>query len=181
MALSRREIFGVMQMKKCFKCGEVKELSSFYRHRMMADGHLNKCKDCTKRDVRENRNRRADYYREYERMRFQRDEHRRERNSEYQKTPEGKMSISISRKMYIKRSPEKRAAHIILGSAVRRGDITKPDKCSRCGCKPTKSRNLHGHHHDYYKPLDVEWLCVWCHAEEHWPNEFRHLREKNRE
>lgn len=43
-----------METKVCFKCGRELPLSQFYHHPAMADGHLNKCKDCTKRDVHEN-------------------------------------------------------------------------------------------------------------------------------
>lgn len=36
--------------KICFRCGIEQPLTEYYRHPRMADGHLNKCKTCTKSD-----------------------------------------------------------------------------------------------------------------------------------
>lgn len=52
-----------------------------------------------------------------------------------------------------------------LRDAVKHRRVTKPDSCERCGNK-TERRFLHGHHHDYSRPLDVEWLCSRCHGVE---------------
>ena len=45
-------------MKTCFKCEIEKEISEYYKHAQMLDGHLNKCKECTRLDVKNNS---ADY------------------------------------------------------------------------------------------------------------------------
>lgn len=150
-------------MKTCFKCGASKPLTEFYKHSRMKDGFLNKCKECAKRDTKENRTLHADYYRQYDRDRFQTDPKVRERHRRYQKTENGKKSIRETRLRWLERNLEKRAAHIILGNRIRKGEVVKPDACSCCG----KGGIIHGHHSDYSRPLDVEWLCPACHVGKH--------------
>lgn len=43
------------QTKICFKCNKELPLSEYYKHKAMADGHLNKCKICTKKDSEDRR------------------------------------------------------------------------------------------------------------------------------
>jgi len=38
--------------KVCFKCGVNKQITDYYKHPQMGDGHLNKCKTCTKLDTK---------------------------------------------------------------------------------------------------------------------------------
>ena len=60
----------IMTTKRCFKCGAIKPIDDFYRHPQMADGHLNKCKECTMIDVRKNYSNRKTQYHAYDRMRY---------------------------------------------------------------------------------------------------------------
>tara|TARA_R110002153_G_scaffold269609_1_gene435327 strand:- start:436 stop:900 length:465 start_codon:yes stop_codon:yes gene_type:complete len=150
-------------MKKCFKCGAEKPLTDFYKHPQMLDGTVNKCKDCNKRDVKENRKINADYYREYDAKRFQEDPKVRARHRRYAQTDAGRASLQKSRDNWDKINPDKKAAHTILNNAVRDGRAEKPNNCSRCGA----SGRIEGHHHDYTRPLDVLWLCRQCHVNEH--------------
>lgn len=77
---------------------------------------------------------------------------------------------------YNKKYPEKIRAHVAVRRALKRGDLTRPNKCSRCG----NVGDIEGHHRDYDKPLDVEWLCIPCHGvetenrkgEKHWKSRF---------
>ncbi len=59
--------------KQCFKCKIVKGINDFYKHSGMADGHLGKCKECTKQDVKNRYDDPVSLKRitEYERKRFQ--------------------------------------------------------------------------------------------------------------
>lgn len=126
--------------KQCFRCGESKPLSEFYTHPMMGDGHLGKCKECTKRDVRANRRIKLEQYREYDRDRFKNDPERRAAQYAYTAQLEEKY-------------PEKRRARHMVSNAIRDGRlIRKP--CEVCGHLKAEA-----HHDDYSKPLDVRWLC----------------------
>lgn len=130
----------------------------------MADGHLGKCKDCARSDVRQNRKDNIGYYREYDAHRHQEDPRVQARKLRYRQTEAGKASLNKSRKKWLDANQDKRAAHVILGNAVQSGRIKKPIRCSRC--KEFGVR-LHGHHDDYTLPLEVRWLCSRCHRKEH--------------
>ena len=58
-------------------------------------------------------------------------------------------------------------ANALLRQAVRRGEISKPDRCEKCGRRPHGEIELQGHHPDYSKPLEVRWLCNSCHGMMH--------------
>jgi hypothetical protein len=62
--------------------------------------------------------------------------------------------------------PEKYRARYTLTNAVREGKIDKPSNCEDCR-EEFPTRRIHGHHSDYSKPLEVEWLCAPCHATRH--------------
>ena len=152
-------------MKTCFKCGDTKPLDDFYRHPQMADGHLNKCKECNREDSRQ------EYWRNSQNARWAAKQRARGRDKWrrlYRGTTSELPSAAKARtKRYRAEHPHRFRAHSALGNAVRDGRITKPKTCQRCGAEPLP-RDLHGHHHDYSKPLDVEWVCTTCHGVEHW-------------
>lgn len=131
-------------VKTCFKCGETKSLEGFYRHSMMGDGRLGKCKECTKKDVRDNRLTKIDQYRAYDRDRGVRT------------NPDTVKKRKAERPWLDK-------ARTAVGNAVRDGKLKKPSSCEKCG----STSRLHGHHEDYDKPLEVMWLCVVCHKARH--------------
>jgi len=155
-----------MTTKKCFKCGEVKPLSEFYKHKQMADGHLNKCKECNKKDVKENRDKNIDYYRDYDKTRFKEDPRVKARHKRYAKTEAGKEKGNEAKRRYQANNPIKRLATNVVNNAVRDGKIVKPHNCESCG---DESNRMHGHHDDYAFPLVVRWLCPKCHKA--WHNE----------
>ncbi len=142
-----------MKTKQCFKCGENKDISEFYPHPMMRDGHLGKCKECAKRDMAKYRAKNPERIREYERKRG--------------KLPR-RLALETKRKQRFRKEYPERCKTMWkvqqqVRRAVRSGRIEKPTTCSVCG----GSRRIEGHHPDYSKPLEVEWLCSACHKQLH--------------
>lgn len=64
-------------------------------------------------------------------------------------------------KLSAKEKKRRILARATLNRAVLRGDLVRPRRCECCG----KARPIEGHHHEgYADPLNVRWLCVFCHA-----------------
>lgn len=150
-------------MKECFKCGVTKPLSEFYKHPHMADGHVNKCKPCNKRDVKENRELNSEYYRDYEQRRNQLD-HRVKMRKNYRKTQACKNSENATNANWRFNNPKKRRVHTLTRKAIKSGQILK-QPCEKCG-----KEYVHAHHDDYNKPLSVRFLCPKHHREWHVEN-----------
>lgn len=157
-------------MKACFKCGAEKPLSDFYKHPSMSDGHVNKCKECNKKDVRENRADKKDYYDEYDRNRSNHRERvtkQAERVKErYHKDEEFRQKVLTQRKRWEDSNTHKKKAHSAVGNALRDGKLIKAENCEGCDCN---DKPLQGHHWSYEEKywLDVVWLCPECHGQEH--------------
>lgn len=84
----------------------------------------------------------------------------------WKKTVNGRASLKKARAKWEDLNREKHLAHRKVEMHVLRGVLQKPDNCQSCGIATPKDQ-LHGHHHDYSKPLDVEWICWPCHVKEH--------------
>jgi ribosomal protein S27AE len=179
-----------MKKKECFKCRRSLPLSEFYKHSQMADGLLGKCKDCTRKDVRDRYEREFEKIKEYEKTRASLP-HRIALRKSYQQTARGQSAMKRARKRYKesehgkvvitrasnrynssenkksitkkyrKNNPEKYKAHNQVTISLRNGTLIQ-QPCEQCGAKRT-----HAHHDDYTKPLKVRWLCPICHKQEH--------------
>ncbi len=143
--MTSASLFNPPPEKRCFKCGEKKDIGAFYQHRAMSDGYSGKCKDCTCEDVRINRRARRAQYVSYEKQ----------RNCQ----PRRRANIKRVAEAWAVRHPDRYRAKIAVNNAVRDGRLKKSDTCEACGATGL----LHGHHHDYAQPLSVTWLCPSCH------------------
>jgi hypothetical protein len=136
-----------LKEKKCFKCENVLSIDMFYRHPKTSDGFLNKCKICTKNDVKKNEEklRQDPEWVAKEKKRGRDKYYRLGYKDLYKSTPEKKKEIM---KRYNQKFPEKALARKYTEIYL------------------TKNSNLHLHHWSYNQEdwLDVIQLSIKEHG-----------------
>lgn len=139
-----------VEMFRCGACGQFFPREGFYADKRTLLGLKSQCKKCHTRTSIESRDkdRARDANREYARR-------ARIANGEDFRKKEASRARPVT--------VQSRARQLV-NQAVRRGDLSRPPSCSRCG---RSNLRIDGHHYDYSEPLAVIWLCTECHGEEH--------------
>jgi hypothetical protein len=148
-------------MKACFCCNRILPLEAFHKHSGMKDGHLNKCAECVRAYVKSWREDNLGYVQAYDRERSRIRTEKGLTAEVARRFRETHSDYAERQKEWQSRNPQKRAAQISVGNAIRDGQLLQ-QPCERCG-----NTDVHGHHEDYSRPLDVMWLCSKHHGERH--------------
>ena len=162
------EIPGKPDGKRCSRCGHVKPFNHFHRAGSSRDGHHAYCIPCRKeyratpaqRAVssalrKRHAQKRREEWRAYREVNAEKEKKRsrewRRGNLDWFREYDQSEKARISKQA-------KRAVH----KAIVDGTL-KRQPCERCGSEV----NIHAHHEDYSRPLDVIWLCRTCHGLRH--------------
>jgi len=140
-----------MLTKTCKWCHEAKLLDEFPTHKLMADGHLNRCRSCCR-----------DYANSYRKTPAgiavrQKEKQYPENKKRYKQTEKGKLST----KKY-KRDPTRESAKNAVSYALKKNWLFR-EPCFVCGEKGL------AHHSSYANDMKlvVTWLCVHHHNQLH--------------
>lgn len=175
--------------KRCSKCHEEKPISEFYKAIGKPDGHSVLCKECASRSAAERRRRSAD--RDFdeiqvrgkkkcsfchkrlpvEEFNYCRSSHDgltsycRQCGKDYKRQhyEENYGEFYNRQSEYRRRYPERRRVFSVVQEGLKRGELVRPDTCSKCG----KSGYIVAHHDDYGRPLEIVWLCLSCDRQLH--------------
>ena len=150
-----------MDMKHCSKCDQTKSLESFWGNKNRNDGKDSFCIECRKDYKQRNRERLNKYRRD---LYYSNRDLELARTKSYRQTEKGKLSARTSVETYQINNPEKKIARMAVNNAIKRKEMFRPSECGRCGRSDLR---IEGHHADYTKILEVEWLCSKCHNQHH--------------
>lgn len=147
--------------KVCTKCKQEKPLSEYYKDKRHKDGLYTHCKSCQQALIASWESRNAGKAKAY---RKQWSESHKEHRRELARLRYHSNGDIVRARKIAHRDTIQGKAQTKLANAVHLGQIDKPHTCSECGCA---NMRIDGHHSDYSKPLDVEWLCTTCHNKRH--------------
>jgi len=131
-------------MKECNKCHRLLDLSQFYVIKDRPNQYRNRCKECARAYCRRWYYDKSDNDPEWMKQQCLKRKKLREKNL-----------IKKRKHKHIRTNVHKKVRR-----AIRSGRLQKPSTCSQCG----GDGFIEGHHADYDKPLEVEWLCTKCHG-----------------
>ena len=151
---------GGPKTKHCKRCSTTKVLTAFSACSDALDGKQSWCKGCAANYTRSDAFKRT-------KKKYATSDAGKEQIRKYRATDAGKESRCRINQKYHEKHPEQRKASRALNYAIAAGKINR-QPCAICGAKD----QVHGHHEDYSKPLDVLWLCRKHHILLH-----QHLRE----
>lgn len=135
--------------KVCLTCKTFKEYSKFYKSKNYKNGFHSRCRDCFKERDSKYREDNREYFRKYGR--------------EWAKRNRKKATENVLN--WQKNNPSKK--YEIRLKAKRLSQYIEVTECEECG----NTEDLHRHHADYNKPLEIMALCRPCHIEWHKNNE----------
>jgi hypothetical protein len=95
------------------------------------------------------------------RVRYRNGENGRAADVRYRKSENGRAVSARALQLFKARHPERIRAKDAVNNALKRGKLVRKP-CEVCGNPRTD-----GHHPDYSKPLEVQWLCQCHHIELH--------------
>ena len=135
--------------KICTNCKILQPLDNFYRDSHVKSGYHAQCKKCSKIQI----------------LNIHVKNQKKERIKANKYYHEHKVDIMKRVKKYNKEKCKdyviKNKAYCKVYSCIKKGKIIKMP-CAYCG-----SKNVHAHHADYNKPLEIIWLCPIHHRQIH--------------
>jgi hypothetical protein len=172
-----------IDMLRCARCKQDKNEELFSLNKNNPNGRQTWCKECFKDHYRipEVRKKTIDRVVEWQRnpqniaRRFEWNERyrktegyrkkRSDRNRKLKLRKDYHQYIHQKKEKYKQDHPVRFSANHAVTNAVRDGKLIKPNMCfeNNHECRG----EIHGHHFDYSRPLEVIWLCEYHHSELH--------------
>ncbi|MBS0654123.1 MAG: hypothetical protein JSR39_11435 [Verrucomicrobia bacterium] len=181
-------------MRRCSKCKKEKLEDEFHKDKSQVQGISYECKSCKSERRKISRKENPEHYRNQQKNNLEKNytsiresqkrfytqnresilSKRRElyrinrenilkKENERRKTPEFRAYARGYQQKLRKERKELIYSWSLVAKAIKKGKMIKGDKCELCGsvCK------IEGHHADYSKPLEVQWICKKCHVNLH--------------